>query len=516
MDALETVRIGHVLFLDLVGYSAGSVENQVRTVGALMRTIRSCPVFDPALQDGRLLSVPSGDGVALVFFDDPRLPSTMAAQIAERLDDLSVRMGIHTGPVGLVDDIRGGMSAVGEGINGAKRVMDCAGPGEVLVSAEWVEKRRNGCAGLRDRGTVVAKHGRLLRVWEFPLGGNARHERRVMVPFADSAALPVDSPRYVEREADSRVRRSLMRHDSIVLINGGRQTGKSSLIARALGQVRSQGTYTAVFDLRGFADSDFDDVGVFLRRIAEGVCDDARVQTPVDASWDNRRTAGANLQRWLLRHVLPGSPDGLVIAIDQADRLLRHAWCGEVFGLFRSWHNRRAMDPDPAWTRLSIAIGYTAEAHRFIADPHQSPFNVGTPVVLQDLTLPECEVLRLRLMPGLNQEPWESYCHWVGGHPYLVQLGLDAMGQADITLSELQDRTRAGDGPLGFHMQALDRWLDSDPRHRDWLRLLLDRRTVDEPEAMAALRGFGLVGVQPAPTGMLRSPLLVEWASERC
>jgi class 3 adenylate cyclase len=508
------VRTGHVLFMDLVGSSVLPVEEQMRLVVDLLDRIRASRIYRDSLAAGNVLSVPSGDGVALVFFDNPDSASACALDIVPLLRGIAVRMGIHSGPVGLVDDIRGGATVVGEGINGAKRVMDCAGPGEVLVSTDWVDCRASGRAGLVDRGTVTAKHGRLLRLWQL-LGDSAENLfRPAVMPRAQSGALPVDSPRYLEREPDRGVRDALLRHDSIVLIKGGRQTGKSSLLAHAIAQVRAQGTAVAVADLLGMDDSDFVDANRFLHRVAETVEDQVSWSKSVAEFWNGQRAPGANLERWLRRHVLPSAPFGLVLAIDQADRLLRHRWCGEVFGLFRAWHNRRATDPDPDWANLTVTISYTAEAHHFIADPNQSPFNVGTPRVLSDFSIAESEELRSRVAESVDSEIWQHYHRWVGGHPYLVQLGLDALSSGEWKLERLIDATREGQGPLSDHLFGLSRWVEADESHRKWVRELATPRPALDSKAFSGLRSVGLVGADHRASAHWRCPLYADWLAD--
>ena len=86
----------------------------------------------------------------------------------------------------------------------------------------------------------------------------------------------------------------------------------------------------------------------------------------------------------------------LVWGMDEVDRLFTCAFGNEVFGLFRSWHNARSLDPAGPWPRLTLALAYATEAHLFITDIHQSPFNVGTRLVLEDFTLAQMAELNRR------------------------------------------------------------------------------------------------------------------------
>ena len=85
-----------------------------------------------------------------------------------------------------------------------------------------------------------------------------------------------------------------------------------------------------------------------------------------------------------------------VWALDEVDRLFSKPYASEVFGLFRSWHNRRQLEPDGPWSMLTMAIAYATEAHLFITDLHQSPFNVGTRLELSDFNLEQVSDLNNR------------------------------------------------------------------------------------------------------------------------
>jgi len=82
--------------------------------------------------------------------------------------------------------------------------------------------------------------------------------------------------------------------------------------------------------------------------------------------------------------------------LDEVDRLITCGFGSEVFGLFRSWHNERSLDPSGPWERLTMAIAYATEAHLFITDVNQSPFNVGTRLTVEDFTLSQVADLNER------------------------------------------------------------------------------------------------------------------------
>src|SRR3989440_8835706 len=159
------LEIAHVLFLDIVGYSKLSVNEQHAQVQELNEIVRLCEQFRKAEAASRLLKIPSGDGMALVFYKSPEEPAQCAVEISRALKDnarLQVRMGIHSGPVSGVVDVNEGTNIAGGGINTARRVMDCGDAGHILLSkhvAEDLEEYEQWRPLLHDLGTLEVKHG---------------------------------------------------------------------------------------------------------------------------------------------------------------------------------------------------------------------------------------------------------------------------------------------------------------------------------------------------------------------
>src|SRR5204863_6992379 len=105
---------------------------------------------------------------------------------------------------------------------------------------------------------------------------------------------------------------------------------------------------------------------------------------------------GLNFRLYMRREVLGRLETHLVWGLDEVDRLFSCPFASEVFGLFRSWHNERALDPAGPWSRLTLAMSYATEAHLFITDLNQSPFNVGTALALRDFTAEQVGELNQR------------------------------------------------------------------------------------------------------------------------
>src|SRR5436305_10378333 len=159
------LEIAHVLFVDIVGYSKLLIDERRRLLELLKRIVREAEHFRGAEANGRLITVPTGDGMALVFYNTPEAPVECALEIgraAREHPELKLRMGMHSGPVSGVVDVSGRSNIAGAGINIAQRVMDCGDAGHVLISkhmAEDLEQYGHWKRHLHDLGECEVKHG---------------------------------------------------------------------------------------------------------------------------------------------------------------------------------------------------------------------------------------------------------------------------------------------------------------------------------------------------------------------
>src|SRR5216117_1295444 len=159
------LEIAHVLFIDIVGYSKLSINDQHAAIEELTKIVRASEQFQRAEAADRLIRIPTGDGMVLVFYTNPEAPAQCAVEISGALKEhprLQVRMGIHSGPVSGLVDVNERANLAGAGINMAKRVMDCGDAGHILLSkhvAEDLEEYKKWRPFLHDLGTCEVKHG---------------------------------------------------------------------------------------------------------------------------------------------------------------------------------------------------------------------------------------------------------------------------------------------------------------------------------------------------------------------
>src|SRR5437667_6799583 len=159
------LEIAHILFVDIVGYSKLSINEQRAAIDELNEVVRNTEELQKAEAAGPLIKIPTGDGMALVFYASPEAAAQCAIEISRSLKKhprLQVRMGVHSGPVSGVIDVNGHANLAGAGLNVAQRVMSCGDGGHILVSkhvAEDLEEYEHWRPLLHDLGTCEVKHG---------------------------------------------------------------------------------------------------------------------------------------------------------------------------------------------------------------------------------------------------------------------------------------------------------------------------------------------------------------------
>src|SRR5881398_2762544 len=159
------LEIAHVLFIDIVAYSKLSINEQRAAVDELNQVVRTSEQLQKAEAAGRLIKIPTGDGMGLVFYTSPEAPAQCAVEISRILKEhprLQLRMGVHSGPVSGVIDVNGHANLAGAGLNIAQRVMGFGDAGHILISkhvAEDLGEYEHWRPFLHGLGTCEVKHG---------------------------------------------------------------------------------------------------------------------------------------------------------------------------------------------------------------------------------------------------------------------------------------------------------------------------------------------------------------------
>jgi len=307
-------------------------------------------------------------------------------------------------------------------------------------------------------------------------------------------AVPLDSEFYIVRPTDEEFQAAIARQDSIVLVKGARQMGKTSLLARGLQQARAAGAKVVRTDFQKLNAAHLASVETLFLTLAELLAYQLRLDVSPDQAWNPRRGPSINFERYMESEVLGKISSPIVWGLDEVDRLFTCDFGSEVFGLFRSWHNERSLDPEGPWQRLTLAIAYATEAHLFITDVNQSPFNVGTRLTLEDFTFEQVAELNRRYgSPLRDQAEVARYFRLVGGHPYLVRRGLHELATHGSGLAAFEAQADRDEGPFGDHLRRILVLLAQDAALTEIVRGVLQGRPCPTAESFYRLRSAGVM-----------------------
>lgn len=306
-------------------------------------------------------------------------------------------------------------------------------------------------------------------------------------------AVPLGSPFYVEREEDQHFSRAIESRESIVLVKGARQMGKTSLLARGL-QAARKASYTVLFtDFQKLNRSAFESLEKFYLALGNSISEQLDLDRFPEDTWDSRRSPNANLERYLKKGVFEEFDGHIVWGMDEIDRLFGCEFSGEVFGMFRSWHNNRALDPDSCWGRHTLALAYATEARLLITDMMQSPFNVGTRLQLGDFSVDQVAALNVLYGSSLSEAEQESLNHLVGGHPFLTRVAMHAVAAEGRSLDEIISSAIDDEGIFADHLRRLVLLLAADESLVAGVREILNESRCSCATTYQRLRASGMV-----------------------
>ena len=282
------------------------------------------------------------------------------------------------------------------------------------------------------------------------------------------------------------------------MVKAGRQMGKTSLLARGLNRARQNSERVVLTDLNAFNESSMKDLETFYKALGGVLADELDLDDYPEDVWRDQRGPNDNFGNYVRRKVLQPLENRLIWALDEADRLFAYDYASEAFGLFRSWHNARALDPDKPWSKLTLVISYATEASLFIRDPNMSPFNVGQLLQMRDFTREEVQELNDRYgLPLQRGEEIDALMNLVGGQPYLIRRCLHAMAVEGMTLEGILAHGSDDGGMFGDHLRRITYLLlnydEGDRALADSLRSLLGGSAEMPAEHFFRLRSAGIL-----------------------
>ena len=270
--------------------------------------------------------------------------------------------------------------------------------------------------------------------------------------------------------------------------------GKTSLLARGLQQASDAGARIVLTDFQMLNASQLHSVETLFQTLAHWIALQLEVDTLPGDVWNPGCGPSINFELYLRRQVLSQLTAPLVWGLDEADRLFPYEFASEVFALFRSWHNRRSLDRTGPWGRLTLVITYATEAHLFITDLNQSPFNIGTRVTLEDFTREQVADLNQRYGGALrNDAEVTRFFGWVGGQPYLSHRAIQVMAAQRLDLASFEAQSERETGIFGDHLRRLLFSLLQNPDLCEAVRQVLRGQPCPAAESFYRLHSAGVL-----------------------
>jgi hypothetical protein len=321
-----------------------------------------------------------------------------------------------------------------------------------------------------------------------------------------TGAMSSDNPLYIKREADAYAMVVAQQMAETIIIKAPRQMGKSSLLISYLAACRRTGKKTVLLDLASlFTDEDMADYSTFLMLLAQEMWEQLGQSPQAEPP---RLCSQREMIKYIERSLLDTIDGPVVIAFDETDRVLGHAYQSDFFSMLRFWHNQRA-DQQTNWAKLGLALVISTEPYLFIKDVLRSPFNVGLNIGLRLFNETECQYLNRLYRARLTANELGQLMDLLNGHPHLTHLAFYALtGPTSMDFPTLLEKAAQRDGPFGAHLRALEYKLMDDAGRR---LLAVMKQIVYDGKATSRddfyrLHGAGLVredGVRIIPTNKL-------------
>jgi hypothetical protein len=302
----------------------------------------------------------------------------------------------------------------------------------------------------------------------------------------------LDSPFYIERQLDQRAARLISKAGVTIRIRGSRQTGKSSALARLYQRARDLEQPAIYLDFQQLDEDLLGSLDSLLHYLANFLAQQLATNESPGRYWNTALGPKDKLNQFIQNDVLARIDKPLVLIMDEVDRVFAFPYRNDFFGLVRSWHSRRAIDP--AWTRLNLVLAYSTEATLLIKDQTQSPFNVGEAFHAQDLSRPQVEELNQKHgSPLKTVQETGLFMDLIGGHPFLVRKALYELVDGAQCFADLQACALDDDGPFSDHLRYYWCWLKDSDERREAMKSAILNGMVPSDDGFFSVRSAGLV-----------------------
>jgi len=308
-------------------------------------------------------------------------------------------------------------------------------------------------------------------------------------------ALDVDDPWYLPRPTDETALAVIQQSGQTLTIKGPRQMGKSSLLMRTIKAGLDLGKKVALLDFQLLDEKTKADPDLFFKRFASSIAEQLELPDDVEELWDPGYSNPQNCTRCVERQILAPLNGPCVLAIDETDCIFQTSFSADFFSMLRSWHGLRAHPVRRNWKRLDIILSTSTEPQFFIDRPHESPFNVGITLQLEDFLPTQVEQLNALHPSPLGVQDIERLDALVQGHPYLTRkaLYMVASRTPSCGVDDLFAHATDDSGPFGDHLRYYLLCLQGKPELISAFQHAIEHRSSPDELLAYRLQAAGLV-----------------------
>ena len=342
-------------------------------------------------------------------------------------------------------------------------------------------------------------------------------EQQAPTAFADidleapEGTMVSNSPFYIQRAGDAIALNALQRQGVTITIKAPRQMGKSSLLARIMGEAKSD-QRVIFLDFQMMEKATLQNAESFYRMFCSWVSFELDLEDQTEHFWKLPLGQVQRTSHYFQKHILPNLNRPLLLAMDEVERMFDTPFRSDFFSMLRSWHNNRATKP--VWRNYNQALVTSTEPYQFIADLNQSPFNVGEVIELRDFSSTQVADLNRRHKSPLKGRLVKQLANLLNGHPYLTRKALYLLATGQIDFNNLLTTACDDGGPFGDHLRNHLYRLHGQDELKAAFKGIIQHGVCDDEQLFFRLRGAGLVkriGDQVLP----RNPLYAEYYGKR-
>lgn len=310
-------------------------------------------------------------------------------------------------------------------------------------------------------------------------------------------SVSLDSPFYIDRPPiEDECYDTIDRPGALIRIKAPRQMGKSSLMQRVLNHSKQLNQKTACLNFQS-ADAEYlDNIDLFLQWFCASVSDELGLEEQLEKYWKGVLGSKNKCTNYFQRYLLTTIPEPITLGLDEVDQVFQHPNIAqEFFGLLRAWHEKGKNEP--VWQKLRLIIVHSKEVY-IPLNINQSPFNVGLPIELPELTAAQVtDLVQRHGLPWSDRET-SQLMNIVDGHPYLVRKALYEIARGNLTLNEFAIAAPTEQGIFGDHLRRHLLNLNADPELAAAMRSVItsEQAIRVDPTLAFKLRSMGLVELQ--------------------